>query len=363
MSQESTTTADVENPASKRPARKRRGLLLINLGTPDDPQPESVRRYLKEFLLDPWVIDIAAPLRWLLVNGIILRKRPAASAAAYQKIWTERGSPLLFHSVDLREKVANILGEDWDVRLAMRYGSPSIASVVKELNGHALSELVVLPLYPQYSQAATESCLKLSLKHLSVELPETPIHVIRDFFDYPLFIEAFAKVAEAILSQREFDHYLFSFHGLPERQVRRTDTTGSHCLKSDSCCERIGEANRLCYRAQCFATMRSLAGRLGLSSEQYSISFQSRLGRTPWIQPFTDVVFGELIQKGKKRVAVFCPSFVADCLETLEEIQIRGREDFKRMGGEELELIPSLNSSEPWVNAVAQLAQGVIKPN
>jgi ferrochelatase len=335
----------------------RTGVLLINLGTPDSPAAADVRRYLREFLMDPYVVDIAWPLRWLLVNGLILRKRPADSAALYRKIWTDRGSPLLFHLLDLVQAVQARLGGAFVVRPGMRYGSPSIGSALEAFKADGVDRIVAFPLYPQYSLAATESSVqetRFAARALGVA---APIEFVPDFHDAPWFIDAFAEVARPALSEGEWDHVLFSFHGLPERQVKRTDPTGAHCRAEGSCCDAIaGPAapNAKCYRAQCFATARLLAGRLGLRPDAWSVSFQSRLGRTPWIRPYTDVVYDELAARGAKRIAVLSPAFVADCLETLEEIAIRGHDQFRARGGELVRLVPSLNAHPKWVDAVAE---------
>jgi len=335
----------------------RTGVLLINLGTPNSPEVPDVRRYLKQFLMDPFVIDIPAAARWALVNLIILPRRPKASGEAYRKIWTDRGSPLLFHTLDLAEKVRALLPE-CRVEPCMRYGHPSIESAVRQLVAHGVDRIVALPLYPQYSLAATESS-RVELQRVVAEAGfRGEVRVVGDFFDEVTFIRAFADRIRRSLAEFKSDHLLMSFHGIPERHVRKTDPTGAHCLASESCCDRIVEANRLCYRAQCFATARAIARELGMGPSDYTVSFQSRLGRTPWIKPYTDLLYGPLAKRGIKRLAVACPAFVADCLETLEEVQIRGREQFIEEGGEDLRLIPSLNSDPLWAESVSRLVRG-----
>jgi ferrochelatase len=337
-----------------------KGLLLLNLGTPDAPTPEKVRDYLTQFLMDPYVVDIPWPLRWLLVHGIILRKRPALSAEAYRKVWTDRGSPLLFNHLDLVAKVRTLVeAREFVVAGGMRYGNPSIEAAVRELRDAGATETIVFPLYPQYSLAATESSVVETRRAAQAVAPGMKLSFVPAFFESPPFIEAFAQVARRALQGFRHDHVLFSFHGLPERQVRKTDRSpqgSSHCLADRSCCDRIVEANRDCYRAQCFATARALAARLGLAEKDYSVSFQSRLGRTPWIKPYTDVLYAEFPKQGIKRLAVLCPAFVADCLETLEEIRIRGKEQFVSLGGEDLLLVESLNSEPAWAKAVVEIA-------
>jgi ferrochelatase len=331
------------------------GALLLNLGTPDSPSVADVRRYLAEFLSDPFVIDIPAPLRWLLLHCIILRTRPPVSAAAYAKVWTAEGSPLLAHSRALTDAVAVELGPDWVVELGMRYGKPSIADALARLADAQVSRLVVLPLFPQYSKAATESALHSMRTQLLDAAPSLAVTEIPDFYDDKGFIEAAASVARESLRGFDPDFVLFSYHGLPERHVKDADSTKKHCLIEGDCCAAIRDVNRGCYRAQCYATTRALAAALELSSDQHSLAFQSRLGRTPWIQPFTDAALPELAERGVRRIAVICPSFTADCLETLEEIGIRAAEQWQELGGDALLLIPAVNSDPRWVSAAAEL--------
>lgn len=331
------------------------GLLLINLGTPDAPTTPAVRRYLAQFLADPRVLDMNPLGRWLLLHLIILRTRPAKSAEAYQQIWDpERGSPLLFHSEDLRDGVRQRLGAGWAVELAMRYGAPSIERGLAALRASGADRIVVLPLYPQFASSSTGSTLEEVHRVASAMWNVPRLSAVEAFYDDPGFIAAFAEVARAPIAALDADHVLFSFHGLPERHMRKSDESGGeHCLRSDDCCDRITAANRNCYRAQCYATARALASALELSD--YDVAFQSRLGRDPWIKPYTDHVLDELPKRGVKRLAVFSPAFVADCLETLEEIGIRAREQFKAAGGDELALIPSLNATDTWADAVVAL--------
>ncbi|HEU5059265.1 MAG TPA: ferrochelatase [Kofleriaceae bacterium] len=334
------------------------GLLLVNLGTPDEPTAPAVRRYLRQFLSDPRVLDINPAGRAALLNLVILPRRPAQSAEAYRKIWDPaRGSPLLFHSQDLARLVAERLGSGWKVELAMRYGNPSIESALERLRAGAADQIVVFPLYPQYASSSTGSTLEEVYRLTGARWNTPSIAAVPPFYDHRSFIAAFAAVGRPILERERPDQVLFSFHGLPERHMRKSDESGQHCLTSASCCDRIDGANRNCYRAQCYATARALAAALALDADRWSVSFQSRLGRTPWIRPYTDVVLDELAARGVKRLAVFCPAFVADCLETLEEIGIRARQQFRAAGGEELFLVPSLNSSPAWVDAVVDLAR------
>jgi ferrochelatase len=330
------------------------GVLLSNLGTPDDPSPAAVRRYLKEFLSDPRVLDIGAIARWALLNLVVLPSRPAKSAAAYAQVWSEAGSPLLVHGRALQAAVQARLGDDFVVELGMRYGQPSIAGALDRLRVAGADRIVFFPLYPQYASSSTGSSIEELYRIAGARWVTPSIASVPPFYDEGGFIRAFAEVGRPVIERERPDHVLFSYHGLPERQVQKTDDTGAHCLRSATCCEAIVAANRNCYRAQCFATTRALVAALSLTLP-HSVTFQSRLGRTPWIKPYTDVVLPELAKKGVRRVVVFCPAFVADCLETLEEIGIRARRDWLAVGGEALTLVPSLNATPAWVDAVVAL--------
>lgn len=332
------------------------GLLLINLGTPDAPTTPAVRHYLRQFLSDPRVIDIPALWRWLLVNFMIVPFRSPKSAKAYQKIWTPDGSPLLIYTQNLAREVFKKLGGDYAVAVGMRYGSPSIETALRELKKKGVSEIRVLPLFPQYASSSTGSAIEETFR-VAREIPTLPpLTILPSFYSHPFFIRSFVEVGRPILEKIKPDHVLFSFHGLPERQIRKEDKSGDHCLTSETCCDTISDKNVFCYRAHCYHTARHIAQGLNLAGEDYSVSFQSRLGRTPWIQPFTDIRLVELAKAGKKRIAVFCPSFVADCLETLEEIGIRARESVLSYGTE-LELVPSLNTHPRWVDSVCEMAK------
>ncbi len=336
------------------------GLLLVNLGSPEAPTPKAVGPYLNEFLMDPEVIDIPRILRWPLVHLLIVPRRSKVSAAFYRKIWTDDGSPLLSHSrafaaalgVELRT------GDDLHVALGMRYGNPGIRESLERLPLPDIDRLIVFPLYPQYAQSSTltvQKKVREELKSLPQPLPEP--EWIDPFYGDQRYIDAVAAVSADPLREFVPDFSLFSFHGVPERHLKRLHRV---CLSMDGCCDRVGEMNQSCYRAQCFATARSVASALGIRGDRYAISFQSRLGRTPWIQPFTDHVIQELPAKGVARLAVFCPSFVADCLETLDEIENREKDRFLAAGGKELRLIPSLNAHPVWVKAAAGIVRDAI---
>jgi ferrochelatase len=333
----------------------RTGLLLINLGTPDAPTPRAVRRYLREFLGDPRVLDIHPVGRALLLHLIILPLRPAKSAHAYASIWdAKRGSPLLYHSRDLAAAVAEQLGPDWHVELAMRYGGPSLGDALDAFARSEVERIVVLPLFPQYASSSTGTAQARVMELAGQRWNVPALDFVPAFYNDPGFITAFEHVARPVLAAFQPDHVLFSFHGLPVRQIVKTDRGGTICFKRETCCDAL--TNPHCYRAQSFATARALAARLDLAADRYTICFQSRLGRTPWIEPYTDHVIDRLGRGGTKRVAVMCPAFVADCLETVEEIGIRARAQFRLAGGEELILVPSLNATRPWVDAVCAIA-------
>jgi len=339
------------------------GLMLVNLGTPDAPTTAAVRSYLDEFFRDPRVIDIHPILRWLLRTLVILPFRSSKSAEAYHKIWTKRGSPLLFHGLDLVEKLQRVLGTDAYVQLAMRYGNPSIAHAFEQFRAAAIDQIVVFPMFPQYSSAASGSGIEEIFVQAGRQWNIPTLQFVPPYFDHPSLIAAFADVAQPILAEMRPDMVVMSFHGLPERHIRKSDESeGAHCLRSEACCNQIVPANRNCYRAQCFATARALAAHLTLMPNEYRITFQSRLGRTPWIKPYTDLAVRELAERGVKRVAVMCPAFVADCLETIEEIGMRAQEDFLAHGGEQFRLIPSLNSEDVWVQAIVNIMRDSLLP-
>lgn len=333
------------------------GFLLINLGTPDSPGTSDVRRYLREFLSDPRVIDIPGWRRWLILNLFILPFRPRQSGEAYSQIWTDEGSPLLVHGREFARKVQRRLGTGIEVELAMRYGNPSIAGAIGRLRERGVGRIVVMPLYPQYSSATTGSTIEEVTAQAS-RGPNVPsLQFVPPFYDHPAFIDAFADIARPHIERVRPECVFFSFHGLPERQIRSADDRGAGCLDRPDCCERIGHANANCYRAQCYATARRLGDRLQLEQEQRLVCFQSRLGRTPWIRPYTDELVVETARAGRKRALILSPAFVADCLETLEELGLRAAASWREAGGETLELVPSLNQSDAWVEAALAIAR------
>lgn len=333
-------------------------VLLVNLGTPDAPRTPEVRRYLKQFLSDPRVLDISPVARWLLLNLVILRFRPRKSAQAYRVVWSDRGSPLLYYGEDLRDAVATQLGSDHVVALGMRYGNPSIASAIDSLLAHDPAKLVVLPLFPQYSSAASGSAVQEVLDVVRTRWNVPPLEILDAFYDHPGFINAYATVMREELTDFNADFVLFSYHGLPLRHVMKSWTGEVTCEPRTGPCPAVSRSNRYCYRAQCFATTERLVSALGLEPGGYDTSFQSRLGRTEWIKPYTDEEIPELAKRGIKRLAVVCPAFVTDCLETLEEIGEQAKTQWLELGGEAFKLIPCLNAHPAWVDGVCELVTG-----
>jgi len=329
------------------------GVLLINLGTPDAPTTGPVRRYLREFLSDPRVLTLPAPMRWLLLNLIILPTRPRKSAAAYQQIWGEDGSPLLVHSEALVREVGKRLGDDYSVRLGMRYGSPSLESAIAAFKSEGVNRITALPLFPQYTSAVTASVSARIFEILAARSDIPAIEILGAFYDEPDFADSWAAAAVPGLEAFGADHVLFSFHGLPANQIRASDPQAGHCLSSPDCCASPGASLGRCYRAQCFVTADALVDALDLDATKTTTAFQSRLGNTPWIEPYTDQILGDLYARGVRRLAVLCPAFVADCLETLEEIGIRLRADWLALGGEDLWLAPCPNADPRFAEAVA----------
>ncbi len=324
------------------------GILLINLGTPQSPQISDVRAYLDEFLMDAYVIDSPWWLRRLLVSAFILPFRPRQSAANYARIWRPDGSPLLIESTRLAEAVAARV--PCPVALAMRYGQPSIDTALTQLREKGVERLVVMPLYPHYA----DSTVTTSVEAVKRQWRDTEPTVVPPFYDHPGYVAALAASIRTHLTA-PWDHLLLSYHGLPERHLTRADPTGNHCLSSAACCDEPSNAHATCYRHQVYATSKAVARALTLDPDTYSVSFQSRLGRLPWLQPYTDQRLVELAEQGVRRLVVACPAFVADNLETLEEIGIQGRETFRQAGGESLTLVPCLNADPAWVEVLVNL--------
>ena len=329
----------------------------MNLGTPDSTATGDVRKYLREFLMDWRVIDFPFIPRWMLVNLIIAPFRSPKSAKEYRKLWTDRGSPLLFHTVDLRDKLIQKLDmEKYQVEIAMRYQSPSIEEGLKKLNKSNVKKIIVLPLFPQYASATNGSVVD-KVMEISKEWQIIPsISFINNFVDHPLFLEAWAELGKEMMEKEGYDMFLFSYHGLPERQIRKGSVDG-YCQLSDKCCGNYTKKNQFCYRGQCFHTTRLISERLGLSTDKVVTCFQSRLGKDPWIKPYTEDMIKELAEKGVKKVLVFSPAFVADCLETTIEVGEEYKDEFEELGGEKWDLVPSLNSSDKWIDCVKELVE------
>jgi ferrochelatase len=328
-----------------------KGVLLVNLGSPDSPEPKDVKPYLDQFLMDKYVIDVPFLLRALLVRGIILRKRPEASAEAYKKIWWEEGSPLIVLSERLHTKVSK--KSEVPVALSMRYGKPSIEHGLQQLADKGVTEVLLFPLYPQYAMASTLTILVEAEEIRKKKFPQMVFTDVPAFYNKPDYIKVLADSIKKSLEGFEYDHLLFSYHGIPERHIRKTDVTKSHCKINDTCCLTPSAAHKFCYRHQCYETTRLVVEQLGIPEDKYSLTFQSRLAGDKWLEPYTDVEINKMPPKGIKNLAVVTPAFVSDCLETLEEIAMRANEDFKEHGGENFLAVPCLNDNDEWVDVVA----------
>ncbi|MCC6460198.1 MAG: ferrochelatase [Saprospiraceae bacterium] len=329
------------------------GVLLVNLGTPDAPTRSAVYRYLKQFLLDPRVIDINPLARNLLVRGIIAPFRSGKSAEAYRELWTEQGSPLKFYGERLAAQVQDLLGPRYCVELAMRYQNPSLESAIVRLMAQKVRKIQVFTLFPQYAGATTGSVHEEVMRLLGQQAIIPEVVFLNSYPTHGPMVRLYADNARRY-DLSGYDHFLFSYHGLPQRQLRKADAFG-HCLQHSDCCQRLTETNQFCYSAQCHATTRAIAAELDLRPEQYTVCFQSRLGRDPWTQPYTVQVIENLARKGVKRLLVFCPAFTADCLETTIEIGSEYKEDFLKWGGEQLDLVESLNDAPAWARVVADM--------
>lgn len=327
-------------------AMPKAGVLLLNLGSPDSPEVPDVRRYLREFLMDGRVIDAPWPIRFGIVNFSILPTRPKHSAEAYKSIWTDEGSPLIVSSRSIQAALQKRI--EIPVELAMRYQNPSIESAIEHLADYGITRLLVIPLFPQYAMSSYETAAERAREVARKLAPQMQVEVVPPYYDQPDYIAALVASASRYLEQNH-DFLLFSFHGLPERHLRKADTTACHCLKVANCCEIPSPAHATCYRAQCLRTVRAFARATDLPHHSYSIAFQSRLGREPWMQPYTDVEIARLAKSGVKRLALICPAFISDCLETLEEVGMRGREIFLQAGGKEFTLVPCLNNHPQWI--------------
>jgi ferrochelatase len=334
--------------------KEKTGVLLINLGTPDSPSVSDVRSYLSQFLNDPRVIDIPWLARKMLVNLIIVPFRAPKSAKIYQKLWTEKGSPLLFHSVRARDLLQTELGEQYDVHLAMRYKNPSIPDVLEKMRKANYKKIVILPMFPQYASASTGSALDEVMRVIKGWWVIPEIKFISQYYDHPDYIEGFVERGRQF-NLNDYDHVLFSYHGLPERQVDKVYDKGV-CADHD-CEHAITEENKYCYKATSYATTRAIASRLGIAPEKYTVCFQSRLDEK-WLKPFSDEVVRSCAKKGMKKILVFSPAFTADCLETIIEIGEEYQEIFHSHGGEKVQLVESLNDHPRWIQCMKSLVLG-----
>lgn len=334
----------------------------MNLGSPDSTQVKDVRKYLRQFLMDKRVIDIPYLLRAFLINAIIVPFRAPKSAHAYSTIWTDEGSPLIALTKHLQTALQQQIPEH--VEIAMRYGKPSIKQAYKNIARHHpdVKEVILLPLYPHYAMSSYETAVVQAEEVYNKGKYPFSISTIQPYYNDPLYIDAMCANIKPYLAQ-DYDQILFSYHSIPERHIHKSDVTGGHCLLSAGCCETPSAAHSQCYRHQCFATTKLITAKLGIPQDKYSISFQSRLGRSEWLKPATDARLLEMPQEGIKKLLVVCPSFVSDCLETLEEIAIRGKEDFMNAGGESYEMIPCMNVHPVWVKAVASLIRNKTEAN
>lgn len=332
----------------------KKGVLLVNLGSPDSPSVADVRRYLREFLMDGRVLDTAWPIRFCVVNFAILPSRPKESAHAYQTIWTAEGSPLVVTS----RRAAAALAQQvpLPVHLAMRYQNPSIPAAIDQLRTAGVDDLLLIPLFPHFAMSSFETAVERVREVIARQAPGMRLRVQPPFFDRPDYIAALAASAREFMAGG-FDHLLFSFHGIPERHLRKADPTDGHCLARPDCCETASPAHTTCYRAQCFQTMKLFVQETGLPAGKYSISFQSRLGRDPWLKPYTDFELVRLAREGVRKLLVICPAFVSDCLETIEEIRIRGKDTFLQAGGQDFAQIPCLNEHPLWINCLAGMVR------
>lgn len=333
----------------------KRAVLLANLGSPDAPDTAAVRQYLNQFLMDPYVIQLPWPLRRLIVSLFVLPRRPKDSAAAYRSVWTDEGSPLIVLSERLKQAVEQQI--DLPIAMAMRYGNPSIEQQLLSLcEDKSVEEILYIPLYPHFADSTITTSVEEAKRVIREHELNITLKVLDPFYQHPGYIDALVESAQPYLEQH-YDHLVFSYHGLPESHITKLDDSGSHCLKQENCCQTAHPAHKTCYRHQVMRTTECFARQAGLPADSFSVAFQSRLGRAKWLGPNTEDRLVELATEGARNVLVICPAFVTDCLETLEEIAIRGEEVFKEAGGESLTLIPCMNDHPAWVSLLADWCQ------
>ncbi len=328
-----------------------KGVLLVNLGSPESPTAKDVKPYLDEFLMDKYVIDVPYLLRALLVRGIILQTRPKKSAEAYARIWTPEGSPLIVISKKMNQKVSKKV--NIPVALAMRYGTITILKGLQELHEKGVNEVMLFPLYPQHAMASTTTILVLAEALRQKHFPEMKFTTVPAFYNKPDYIKVLAESIKKHLEGFDYDHLLFSYHGIPKRHIRKTDITKSHCKIDRTCCSTPSPAHEFCYSHQCYETTKLVTEYLNIPKEKYSQTFQSRLAGDKWLTPYTDVEINKMPEKGIKKLAVVTPAFVSDCLETLEEIAMEANEQFLHHGGSAFMAIPCLNDEDEWCDVVA----------
>ena len=329
-----------------------KGVLLVNLGSPESPDPKDVKVYLDEFLMDQRVIDLPSFLRTILVRGIILNTRPKRSAKAYKKIWWDEGSPLIVLSKRLLQKMEEKV--QLPLALGMRYGKPAIQTGLQELADKGVTEVLLVPLYPQFAMATTETILVQAESLRQESFPQMEFTTLPSFYNHPDYVRVLSQSIQESLQDKQWEHLIFSYHGVPERHIRKSDITKSHCKIDGQCCQTASPTHQYCYRHQCLETTRLVAEYLDLASDRYTTTFQSRLGLDPWLQPYTDKTVAKMAKSGVKKMAIVTPAFVSDCLETLEEIGMEAVEDFEEKGGEHLHVIPCINDREDWVNVMSR---------
>ncbi len=329
-----------------------KGVLLVNLGSPESPTATDVKPYLDEFLMDERVIDTPKWLRNIIVRGIILRTRPKKSAEAYKKIWWKEGSPLVVISERFAEKVKK--HTTMPIALGMRYGSMSIKKALQELKNKGVDEVLLVPLYPHYAMSSYETVVVKTMEVQEESFPEMKLTTLPAFYKNVEYIKVLSESIAEGLKGFDYDHILFSYHGIPERHIRKSDPTRFHCKIDGNCCNVNSVAHNTCYRHQCFDTTKNVKAYLGLPEDKVSNSFQSRLPNDPWLKPYTDFEFERLAKEGKKNLAVITPAFVSDCLETLEEIAMEGKNQFQEAGGGDYIHIPCLNDNDAWVAVMAK---------
>lgn len=337
----------------------KRAVLMLNLGSPDSTKVEDVREYLGEFLMDERVLDAPKPIRWMVVNGAILPFRAKASAEAYENVWMDEGAPLIVYSERVRDQLREHF--DFPVEIAMRYRKPSVPDALAKFKADGIEELFIFPMYPHYAMSSYETAVVQVYEEMHKLDFQANTRLVQPYYQDDDYIEALAASAEPFLKDPEaWDMLLFSFHGIPVRHLEKSDPSGAHCQKTPDCCNVCNPAHATCYRHQCLTTVRRFVDRMGIPEEKYTVSFQSRLGKDPWLTPYTDQELERLAEEGVKNIRVMCPAFVADCLETIEEISMEGKAEFLEAGGESFEQIPCLNDHPAWIEVLRKRIQGWI---